>query len=285
MMEPYPYPFASLENEHLRIDYLTNLGPRIIGLYAKGVEGNLFAVTPDAHWPTPHGEYYLHGGHRIWTAPEDTFYMAPEDNVLVTREASTVILRKDADASGLEKEISFQLEENRVLLNHRITWQGKEPVELAPWALTQVRLGGMAILPQSRLATRLLPNRNLVLWPYSRLRDERLNLYDEWILLHGRPDKEAFKIGNYNPHGWIAYAMENVLFTKRFAAGSGEKFPDWGCNVETYVKDTFLELETLGPLRVLSPNESMTHEETWEVSLGDYPATLDTARKIRNQYG
>ena len=33
-------PSASIENEFLRLDYLTTIGPRIIGLYAKqaGVE-------------------------------------------------------------------------------------------------------------------------------------------------------------------------------------------------------------------------------------------------------
>src|SRR5574338_1654246 len=105
-MDLYPHPHASLENAVLRIDYLTDLGPRIIGLYAKGVEGNLLAVTPDAHWPTPHGEYYLHGGHRLWTAPEDPFYTCPEDNVRITTEANTVTLRSNVDASGREKEIS-----------------------------------------------------------------------------------------------------------------------------------------------------------------------------------
>ena len=108
MAELYPHPFASLENEFLRVDYLTTLGPRLIGLYCKGVEGNLFAVTPDAHWPTPHGEYYMHGGHRLWTAPEDTYFMPPEDRIDIASENNTAILRSGMDASGLEKEINIR---------------------------------------------------------------------------------------------------------------------------------------------------------------------------------
>ena len=283
MMDLYPHPHASLENDSLRIDYLTDLGPRIIGLYAKGVEGNLFAVTPDAHWPTPHGEYFLHGGHRLWTAPEDPFYTCPEADVQITAEENRVTLRSNVDACGLEKEISFQLAENKVALTHRITWHGEEAIELAPWTITQVRLGGMAILPLSSMDTGLLPNRNLVFWPYSQLKDERFRLYDPWILLQGRPDKAAFKVGNYNPYGWIAYAFENVLFVKRFPVHPVNKYPDMGCNVESYVKDTSVELETLGVLTRLEPQASVQFEETWEVSLGDYPPTLDTANRISRQ--
>ena len=279
----YSHPFASLENESLRIDYLTALGPRLIGLYARGVEGNLFAVTPDQHWPTPNGEYYLHGGHRLWTAPEDPFYTVPEDKVSITKEPNKVTLRSNLDASGLEKEISFQLDGDRVALSHKIIWHGSEPIELAPWAITQVRLGGMAILPQSTSESGLLPNRNLVLWPYSRLNDERLILRDDLVLLHGHAADEACKIGNYNPYGWIAYAMSQALFVKRFNVDKENRYPDMGCNVEAYVKNSCVELETLGTLKTLEPGTSVTYDENWEVMIGAYPDTLETARAISKQ--
>jgi hypothetical protein len=53
--------------------------------------------------------------------------------------------------------------------------------------------------------------------------------------------------------------------------------------VEVYVKDSCLELETLGPLTHLEPGESLTHQETWEVSLGDYAATFEGAHTISRQ--
>ena len=274
-------PFASLENEFLRVDYLTTTGPRILGLYAKGADGNLLAETPQVHWQTPHGDYYLRGGHRLWIAPEDPFYTCPEDRVEVTAEKGNVILRSDIDASGLEKQISFRLDDHCVELTHEITWHGRDPMEFAPWAITQLRLGGLAILPQST-SDGLLPNRNLVFWPYSQLKDDRLELYEDLILIHGRPSAQAFKIGNYNPHGWLAGLFGDALFVKRFSP-TDQKYPDMGCNVEAYVKDLFLELESLGPLTTLRPNESITHRERWQVSVGDYPPTLETARMIRKQ--
>ena len=277
----HPLPFASIENSFLRLDYLTTTGPRIIGLYAQGSEGNLLAETPDVHWPTPHGEYYLRGGHRLWTAPEDPFFNCPEDGVIIIEEKNGVVLRSPVDASGLEKEITFRLDENCVHLTHRITWHGDKPIEFAPWSITQLRPGGMVILPLS-FSEGLTPDRNFVLWPYSQIRDERLELHDDMILLHGELTKQAFKIGNLNKFGWVACTIGNALFVKRFSAGDSQNYPDMGCNVEAYVKDACIELETLGPLAKLSPTESVTHEETWQVFTDiEHPATMESARAIR----
>ena len=275
-------PFASIENDFLRLDYLTTTGPRIIGLVAKGASGNLLAETPEVHWPTPHGEFYLRGGHRLWVAPENPFYVCPEDGMQVEQNGSMVILRSAEDASGIEKEISIQLDDNRVHLFHRVTWHGENEIRLAPWAITQLRLGGMAILPQSNVDG-LLPNRNIVLWPYTRIDDERLELNDELILLHGKASAEACKVGGNNSHGWIACAFSNALFIKHFEVNADEVHPDLGCNVEAYVKDVCIELETLGPLRTLKQGDSVTHAETWQVLTGDYPATLEGARTINAQ--
>jgi hypothetical protein len=103
------------------------------------------------------------------------------------------------------------------------------------------------------------------------------------MLLYGRGLEHAFKVGNFNSHGWIAYTLGNVLFVKRFNAEREGSYPDMGCNIEAYVRDSFLELETLGPLKTLNRNESVTHEETWEVHVGAYPLTLEGTRNVSRQ--
>jgi hypothetical protein len=55
------------------------------------------------------------------------------------------------------------------------------------------------------------------------------------------------------------------LFVKRFEPLAGARFPDGGCNAESYCNDRFFELESLGPLTTLKPGESVYHNETWEV--------------------
>jgi hypothetical protein len=252
---------ASIENEFLRLEYLTTTGPRIVGLYAKQRDRNILAETPDVHWETPHGEYFL--------------------RVSVIEENDCVILKGWVDESCLEKEITIHLDENHVHLSHRITWHGGYSIQLAPWSITQLRLGGVAILPLTH-RDGLLPDRNIVLWPYSQLKDVRFELLDDRMLLYGRGMQQPFKVGNYNSHGWVAYSLGNTLFVKRFAVQDGA-YPDVQCNVEAYVKDACIELETLGPLHTLKRNESITHQETWEVHVGDYAFTTDGVEKILKQ--
>ena len=280
-MSESKFPSAFIENEFLRLEYLTSVGPRIIGLYSKQANVELLAPSFDIHWPTPHGEYYLYGGHRIWKAPEDSFYNCPEDNVTVIEEANRVTLQNNVDASGLQKEISFSLDKNRVLLTHRLIWHGEDPIELAPWTITQVPLGGIAILPQPGIHEGSAPTRNLAMFPYASLADPRLELHDDVILVQGSADPDAFKIGSYNRFGWIAYMLEKALFIKRFPVHDFRMLPDMGSNTEVYVRDAYLELETLGKLTWLKPGEAVSFEESWEVRTGEYPLNLDGARNIR----
>ena len=275
-------PFESIQNDQLRLDYLTSLGPRIVGLYVNGVNGNLFADTPEMHWPTPHGEYYLYGGHRLWTSPEDTYYMVPEESVEVIKTDNKLTLKGPVDTSGLEKEIAIVLDKNTIYVSHRITWHGEKEVVFAPWALTQLRLGGMAIFPLSK-SEGLLPDRNFVLWPYSEFKDPRLELHDDMLLVHAYAIGKPFKIGSFTSKGWIAYTLGDALLVKRFTPDLAGNYPDLNCNVETYVGNTFVELETLGALTVLEPGESMTHDETWEILVGEYPSILDSARDVSRQ--
>lgn len=271
--------FKSIENEYIRVEYLTTTGPRITGLYAKGVEGNLFAETPDVHWTVPHGEFYLRGGHRLWKAPEDSFYNCPEEGLTVI-EGDVVTLRSPVDVSGLEKEIAFRLDGNRVHLSHCITWHGETPLELAPWTITQLRLNSLGILPMLGVAgSDSAPNRSIVIWPYASLKDDRLELHDDFILVHGKPRDVSLKVGGLNSYGWLACALGDALFVKRFALENG-MFPDMNSNVESYVKDVCIELELLGSLRTLNKGESASMDETWEVIVGEFPANLETARII-----
>ncbi len=46
-------------------------------------------------------------------------------------------------------------------------------------------------------------------------------------------------------------------------------YPDFGCNCETYTAGTFIELESLGPLEVVAPGESVQHLERWSLFEGE----------------
>jgi hypothetical protein len=272
-MSYFGLPTYTLKSSHLQLDVLTEAGPRIVRLFCAGVDENLLAETPQVSWSTPYGEFHLCGGHRLWHAPEVSprTYVPDDLGLKLEERVDGVHLVGVLEIpTGIRKELEIHLDRDRpvVKLVHRLVNAGAWPVELAPWAITQLPLGGTILLPQPNrpVENEFLPNRRLALWSYTRLHDPRLELADDIIRLHARSAAQAIKIGYRNTHGWAAYELNGVRLTKRFPPAAAAEYPDFGCNVEAYCKDQFCELETLGPLTRLQPGQSVTHVEEWEIT-------------------
>jgi len=262
----------TFENDFLEIEYLTD-SLRISGLTPRG-KSNLFAdLGTQPPISTPYGDFYFRGGHRLWHAPEAmprTY--APDTGALaITDLPNGVILEAQTETgTGIRKQIEIQLAANSpsVKLTHTLINDGLWPVELAPWTITQFRLGGTVILPMpvgNVDESGLLPNRQISLWPYTHINDPRLNLGDNFILFKADAALPPFKIGYFNSSGWLAYWVDGVLFRKAFAVQAGLPHPDNNCNAEMYCGDQFAELESLAPLKVLNPGASLNHIETWDI--------------------
>jgi hypothetical protein len=264
-----------LKNDFLQIEYLTD-PLRIMGLIPAGKANLLADISDIPPVSTPYGDFHFRGGHRLWHAPESMprTYIPDAGELKITELPDGISLETQTEpGTGIRKRIEIRLSENQpsVTLTHILINDGLWPVELAPWAITQFRLGGTVILPMpigNADPDGLLHNRQFSLWPYARIIDPRLKLGDEYILFKADALLPPFKIGYFNPHGWLAYWLEGVLFRKSFEVHAGYSHPDNNCNAEIYCNDRFVELESLGPLRRLSPGESLSHMETWEVTEG-----------------
>jgi hypothetical protein len=260
-----------LKNDFLQIEYLTD-ALRIVGLTPAG-RTNLLADTSDSPpIPTPYGNFRFIGGHRLWHSPEamPRTYI-PDTSVTINELSNGVLLETQTEqGTGIRKRIEIRLAPDKpsITLTHTLINDGVWAVELAPWAITQFRLGGTIILPMpvgNVDEAGLLANRQLSLWPYTRINDPRIKWGDEFILFKADALMPPFKIGYFNSHGWMAYWLDNVLFRKRFDANKEAAYPDNNCNAEIYCNDYFVELESLGSLLKLSPGESVNHLETWEL--------------------
>jgi hypothetical protein len=117
-----------------------------------------------------------------------------------------------------------------------------------------------------------LANRQISFWPYAKLSDPRLLLQDEYTFFKAE-SAHPFKIGYFNPHGWLAYWADDVLFKKTFGAQTNANYPKNNCKTEIYCNEDFVELESLVPFVQLAPGETVNHVERWEVS-ASLPAEL-----------
>jgi hypothetical protein len=280
---------AILDNGFLRLEYLTDVGPRIARFFPAGSDVNLLAEFPDFRVDTPYGRYQFMGGHRLWHSPEimPRTYIPDQPVTVATLPDGIRLTASPEPGSGMTKSIEIHLHSGRAVatIRHEIRNDGMWSAELAPWALTMFRQGGTAILPQPMGnvdSSGLLPNRNLSLWPYTNINDQRLKLDDDFILLKADPALPPCKIGYYNPHGWMGYWFEGRLFVKRFGTSPGEPHADGGCNAEVYCNDRFIELESLGPLVNIAPGETIMHEETWELFDSLDQPFIPAALQIKN---
>jgi hypothetical protein len=269
----YGLPTHVLANDFVRLEYLAEAGPRIVRLALAGQEENLLAEAPDVFWETPYGRFNIRGGHRLWHAPEKMArtYIPDNEGLRVTPITGGVRLEAPREPdTALVKTMTITLDESRpvITIEHSLRNEGVWPVECAPWAITQMRLGGTAVLPQQvgQLdEDGLLPNRQLTLWPYTHWNDPRLHLHDDFIFVGPEVVAQPFKIGCFNRQGWLAYSLGETLFVKQFQSQVGLPHPDFGCNAEIYANEKFVELESLGPLAVIAPGETIHHTETWQL--------------------
>jgi hypothetical protein len=267
-------PTRILNNGLINLEFLAEAGPRIVRLSAFGKE-NLFADIPTTV-NTHYGDFFFRGGHRLWHAPEalPRTYIPDNDGLSIEELTDGVRLKGSTEmGTGITKviEIHLSIDQAAVTLKHTLRNDNLWQVELAPWALTMFKLGGTVILPQPVGNTDqygLMNNRILALWPYAHINDPRLVLRDDFILIYAATSPSALKIGYYNPHGWMAYWLNGILFRKKFDVSSGAAYPDNGCNAESYCNGRFVELESLGPLVELEAGGEVNLAETWELYPG-----------------
>lgn len=281
---------AVLKNATLRLLVTQSVGPRVLLLQFNDGP-NLFAELPDFVSERPDGQlFHFRGGHRLWHAPEamPRTYALDDDSVEITPSEGGVWVRQKTEAeTGIEKSLQITLvgDQPRVVVRHTLTNRGPWPIECAPWAITQLRTGGVAILPQSRNQTEVLPNRSLALWPYTDLTSPQVTWGNRTLLVRAEMTG-PFKVGFPNPRGWLAYWLEGTLFVKRAAFDASAAYYDFGSSSECYCNDKFLELETLAPIHRLEPGGSAEHVETWDLYAGvDYPADEGAAQAIVDKLG
>lgn len=270
-----------LRNGTAELIITLDVGPRILS-YTNRQGFNPLKIFEDQAGTAKESVWRSRGGHRLWIAPEDKEKTYFPDNGRVAWEQFGefhVKLKPPLERSnGIQKELEITLDSTGagVTVLHRVICIGPSPVELSPWAITVMAAGGTAIIPHQAMGQHprdLLPNRSLVLWPYTDMTDARWRFGRKFILLKQESTGVPTKIGLPHPLGWSGYFVGGVFFLKRYPWNPSATYPDFGCNVEMFSNARMLELESLGPLTRLSPQESVEHIERWE--LHDVPSSVD----------
>ncbi|HEY3132191.1 MAG TPA: hypothetical protein VGL91_22230 [Acidobacteriota bacterium] len=274
-----------LSNGSVEVVITLDVGPRIIR-YGYVGEANIFAEFEEQLGKSGETEWQIRGGHRLWHAPEDLKRTYALDNSAVRYErlgnSSVRVIQPQESITGVQKEMDITLDPNssQVTVVHRLRNGGLWEIELAPWALSAMAPGGALIVPlppKTPHPQGVVPNQQMIIWPYTDLADSRYRFGTKYIVLKQDKSRGPTKIGLAHQLGWAAYLRDGYLFVKGYQHQPGKQYPDFGCNLETFTNERMLELESLGPLSRIAPAAAVEHTEHWWLFKGIPNETSDEA--------
>jgi hypothetical protein len=267
-----------LSHGELEVIVTSDIGPRIIYFGLKNGE-NMFLQVPEDMGKTGGDEYRFYGGHRLWHSPEIKPRTYQPDNVSVDHfELDNIhyFVPPLEEKTGIQKQISLSFQNGTLVVDHTVTNNGMWPVELSIWPITMLKTGGVGIMPLPPHVShemQVQPTHAITLWGYTSLNDPRLHFGDKYIWIEQRADIEnPLKLGlqvNFEylwSVGWLAYVNHDTMFVKSLHPPLESMiYPDLGTQLEIFTNDKIFELETLGALRTLQADETVTHREYWSL--------------------
>jgi hypothetical protein len=262
-----------LSNGAIELIVTADVGPRVISCGFPGGR-NLFKNYDSAMGRSGEDHWENRGGHRLWVAPEDhaTTYTLDNSPISITETAEGLIATQPVDPdTRLEKQIEIRLPLSgaEATLLHRIRNHNRFAVPFAPWALTVMAPGGVAVAPlppRARHEDRLLPTNPLVMWGYTDFSDPRWKFLPRHILLRQDPAAATpQKAGLFAERTRLAYQLNGDVFLKTSTADPSSAYPDMGASCEFFTNGEMLELETLGPLETVAPGGFVEHIEHWSL--------------------
>ena len=247
-----------------------DFGPRILRFCLCGQENVFFEQPPDADYLCSEEGWRVHGGTRLWLAPECVHNVYYPDNAPVEYELLSDGARVTQALDGnlqISKSIAvrFTDDPNEVAVEYAITNLGGEPIVGAPWAVSMMRAGAKLTAAYIGGEQGAKPGGSLSLWNRTSLCDSRMTLTESELTVTQTPSDAYLKLGVLCRAGEASCRVGEQTFTKRFAFDAEATYPDNNVNLEIFCCRHMLEFETLAPLSRVLPGETAVHSERWHI--------------------
>lgn len=262
--------------------YVTvDIGPRIILFGYVGGKNLMcddrarFAPKTDKAYTDVFGEgkaWESFGGHRIWITPEEYPLTYTPDDEAVDYELlsdGAVFTAKEDRNNNCQKSLEIKMPEGKpeMSVTMRVKNIGASPKEFAVWGITVCDSDGTLIIPMNINDTGLLHNRNISVWPYTDMSDDRIYWGKKYVTVKQDVNaKTPIKLGFDLNGGKAYYVLGEDIFKKTYSPNHPKGiYPDGGCSFETYTNDAMLEFEVLGEVKNVKSGETAEHSECWSL--------------------
>lgn len=212
-------------------------------------------------------------GSTLWTAPQSDWGWPPYD-VLDNQEYQVEqkgdllkMTSKPDQKSGFQMIKTWKaFGKQSIEIEYQIKNISGKPKSVGAWDVTRVPCGGLAFFPDGGAGK----------VPESSLKSDLQKNGIKWISIDKNPITDHQKSFSTACEGWLAYALNGLLFIKQFPDTNPEKYSPQQGEVEIYVnkEKTYTELENHGDYQVLKPGESLSYKQTW--LLIPIPETMNT---------
>lgn len=270
-----------IENGVIEAYVTLDIGPRIIRFGFVGGQNimnsnrNDFAPKCDEEFQSFFGKgkkWENLGGHRIWLSPEaypDTYYPDLEPVKYEITEHGAIFTPNPEIENSVAKQLEIKMDSDDANMQviMRAKNIGKKDLTFSIWGLSVAEKDGTVIIPMNTNDTGLLHNRIVSVWPYTDMSDKRIYWGKKYVTVsQDRNASDPIKLGFDLNSGIVYYVLGDDVFCKRYDAKHPESaYPDGGCSFETYTNNCFIEIESLGELKTVKPEETSEHTECWSL--------------------
>jgi len=252
----------------LQLDVNPKIGGRIAQLT---FEKHIVVMPYACHGDSYDGRAACNGsGSTFWTSPQRAWPVASWPPVasldggtysVQLKRKHLVLTSASDEALGANVEKDISIDESRCAVNLRYTINAARSVQLAPWEITRVPRGGIALFPVGEtskfaagpLAPRITISTDAAIAWFDDTNSPTLNSVGGAKLIADGRD------------GWLAYVRDKTLFLKKFADVAAEAIAPNEGDVEIYPGDDFLELEVQGRFTSLKQYEQLPWNVEWRV--------------------
>ncbi len=245
---------CSIKNNLLELKIDSNNGGRITSFSLNGYE---FIVQKE--------ERYEAFGSTFWPSPQSLWNWPPIKTV--DREAYSILesnslieLKSKTDAltgCSFTKIIRDSKSDNSINMEFIITNETEKEISLSPWQITRAKKGGILFFPKGEgeqrmkyfplAETEYIDN---IIWYQTNLGESldnhRLNIND-------------------GSEGWLAYAIDQKVFIKKYEDNKPDKFAVGEGEVIFYTSrnQDYIEIEIQGKYEKLTKGNSLSWDVEW----------------------
>ncbi len=213
--------------------------------------------------------WFNYGGSKLWLAPQskwpDGGHWPPDiylDRSPCTAERNgdvITITSVNSPFSGLRMKKTIRPISDKPGFSLHITIENvsAQTVQWSIWEVTQLQPGGRILSPNGTVSSFTEEN--------SVKNHALLSFFDHKIVMETTQVKgnRGVKTKIMQSSGWLAYALNDTLFIKKFKPVTAAMLPPGCFNSETYIRGDYVELETIGPYKNLKPGEKCSYLEEW----------------------